>query len=273
MDQSQRNSRQHQRHISRSLTLSLLLCLMAGCQSTPTTGGTTLNDANAAYAASRYSEAQSIAERLITGSATQRAQASYIAGKSAYRLGRTSQAESYLLVAADSTDRTIAGPAYATLGLIAAGDGRYELSIDRFRKAIPLLSGEDVAQAYYHLAVTEQKNGQWSAARAHLVLADRYTGDRDLKSLIDQRRDASGFTLQLGAYRDLTNAQQRATQYTSRTSAAGLGIPEIRVSLGSGNNTGTFYLVQVGRFADFNAAQSARTRVDGSAMIVPMFGY
>lgn len=220
------------------------------------------------YNAGQYQQARNAAEREVRRSrGVQRDQARFVLGMSAYRLGRGSEAIEHLRQAAESGDRTISGRAHATLGLIYAGRSEHHRAIRHLEQATRKLDGDDEARAYYHLALSEQKLGRWASARTHLSLAVSSTSDPSLRRAARQQQDATGYTLQLGAFSEKSNADEHALQMRSRTS--GIGSPRVIPSTTSSGDR--LYLVQVGRFSTFASAAQARRRLGRTdVMITPL---
>lgn len=212
------------------------------------------------YREGRYSEAYEQAVQL-TGPGNDRisSEASYMAGMSAYRLGKEDEALRHLGKLTDHQDDALAGPAGATVGLIMAKRGQHDRALHYYTLAVPRLKGTDQAQAYYHMAVTEQKLGRWAQARPHLILAATNTTDPELRAAAEHRMKTAGFTLQFGAYTLQRNAEQRAREASRLTERAGLGAARIVTSEAAGRK---LYHVQAGQFGTHESALAAMRKLN-----------
>jgi tetratricopeptide (TPR) repeat protein len=230
---------------------------LAGCN---TNHSALLADTITDYRAGRYAQAYEGAVKLTgTGSRRTADEAAYMAGMSAYRLNRDDEALKYLVRLADHSDDAIAGPAGATVGLIFAKRGNHDRALVYYSRAVKRLKGNDQAQAYYHMAVTEQKLGRYAQARPRLILAASHATDEDLKAAAEHRMQTAGFTLQFGAYSLQRNAEQRAREIGPLTRQANLGDPRIVAQESSGRK---LFHVQAGRFGTYDAALAARQRLN-----------
>ena len=246
----------------------LLGLTLAGCQYD--NGPSATEMAQAAFTQGDYAKALSAASRAASHTGGRDGDlANYLAGISAYKLGNLSTAERYLRVATGSHDESMAADAYSTLGLIYSRDGRYAEAANAFLHGANLQSGEDRAQAYFYGGIAQQKLGRWPQARTSLLLARKTTRDAGLSSQIDQQLAVTGYTIQLGAFANRTNADKLAGKYALRAAQAKLG--GVFVTPGSGSSGRTMHLVQVGRFATFSAASAGRSRLGVSdAVVVPL---
>lgn len=242
-------------HITRPagrILVVLLAVTAVGCNEA---SKATLNTANTAYHAGRFrqslEEAGAISRRS-TGD--ELAQARYLAGLSAYRLGRDAEAEAYLAPLTACRDTEIAGSANATLGLIHASRNDDTQAVRYFEPAVDKLRGADAARAHYHMALSLQKLGQWASAKTHLDRALAGSRDAALRKVIMQRAAARAFTIQLGAYGQRKNADAKVREMGQACGRAGIASPQIVLSVDEGK---TLYLVQVGRFDTYGAASLA----------------
>ncbi len=258
-------------HVGR-LALAVLLVLspvaLVGCNRM--NGPTPTEMAQTHYQRGDYARAQTAAARAAaTAGGTQRDLAHYMAGMSAYRLNNYPTAARYLSVAVNSRDEALAADARSTLGLIYSTQGRYEAAANMLLRSADLHTGEDRAQAYFYAGVAQQKLGRWPQARTSLILSQRSTRDQSLIQQINQHLAVTGYTIQVGAFANRTNADNTARAYASKASRAGLGSVLVTPSTDSVGRV--VNLVQVGRYATFNAANTARAKLgDRGAVIVPL---
>ncbi len=263
-----RNMTHRRSPLALTALLTLWVILLPGCQAP---GGPTPTEmAQSHYQRGDYARAQTAAARAAaTAGGAQRDLAHYIAGMSAYRLNRFDTAARYLSVAANSRDESLAADARSTLGLIYSTQGRYAAAADMLLRSANLHTGEDRAQAYFYAGIAQQKLGRWPQARTSLILARRSTRDQSLLRQIDQHLAVTGYTIQVGAFTSRANADKAARAYASKAAKSKIGT--VLVTPSTGSNGRTINLVQVGRYATFNAANTARTRLgDTGAVIVPL---
>lgn len=210
-------------------------------------------------------QAESDAQR---GSGLRRDEANYLAGLSAYRLGRGDAAVNHLQRATRSRDDTLAAEAHATLGLIHAGRRNDTTARRHLEAALEDLRGPDRAQVHYQLGRIDQRAGRWASARSHLSIALSLTDDANLRRVIRQRMDAEGFTLQFGAYSDRPRAERRAGALRPVARRLRTGYPEVVPSITEAGQT--LYLVQMGRFTTESGARRAADRSgEREVFIVP----
>ncbi len=229
-----------------------------------------IEQAQTQFQSGHYAEAYNLASRsAATAGGQQRYLAHYLAGISAYRLNNLSAAERYLKVAASSNDQSLAADARSTLGLIYSQQGRYAQAAETLLSGARLQHGDDRAQAYLYAGIALQKIGRWPQARTSLLLARQSTRDPGLIDRIDQQLAVTGYTIQVGAFKEKENADRLASTLAPRAASVSAGpvivVPKI------GPDGRTIHLVQVGRFATFGAANRMRQVLGQSgAVIVPL---
>ncbi len=255
-------------HFKLSLALLAVFVVLPGCN--VARGPTPTELAQAHYQRGDYARAQTAAAHAAsTAGGAQRDLAHYMAGMSAYRLNNFATAERYLRVAATSRDASMAADARSTLGLIYSGQGRYADAADALLRSAGQQTGEDRAQAYFYAGIAQQKLGRWPQARTSLLLARRSARDPGLVRQVDQHLAVTGYTIQVGAFTSRANADKAASRYATKAAAGRLGIVRVIPTSRAGGRS--VNLVQVGRFATFNAANTARSRLgDPGAVIVPL---
>lgn len=247
-----------QRNVSQHALLPIVLMLIGigGCdEANKRTFKMVADDYNAGHFREALIGANALADQS-TG--IQSDQARYFAGLSAYRLGRDDEAMKYLQPLAGHADVKLAGPANATLGLIAASRDDDPRALRYLTTAAEKLTGAEAGRAHYHMAISQQKMGLWSTAKAHLDLALQSTTDADLRKVIRQRMAAQAFTIQLGAYGQKKNADDRALEMRQAASSAGLGSTNVVPTISDGKR---LFLVQAGRFTVYAEAKRARDRL------------
>lgn len=247
----------------------VLACLSLAACAKPLKPGA-LGEASSQYAAGQYQPAYATASRLARqDNFPARAEAAYVAGLSARQLGNLNAAEDYLLQATGAGDARLRGDAFASLGLVYAQRERYDAAAQAMLRAAENLQGAEQANAYYHAGVSQQKLGRFAQARTSLTLARRGTTDAGFVEEIDRRLSQTGYTLQIGAYREESNARQAAEQLAARAIELRYGAPRIVPS--QDPRGGSLQIVQIGQFSTFASAKSARGQLGANdAMIVPL---
>jgi tetratricopeptide (TPR) repeat protein len=237
---------------------------LGGCDSGPKV---TRDDVMSSYQHGDFEKAYTQGSALVEKSTGQnKAEAQFVAGMSAYRTKRSDDAIRLLAPIADNTDKRISGPSNATLGLIYSDRGQYEKALDYFKASIPRLDGESLAEANFHAGATEQKIGHWSEARSHLTMAAAKTGDAGLKETARQRMNATGFTLQFGAYNDAKNAEEQAAAIKGSVTRGGLGDPRVIGGAGAGGRK--LFLVQAGSFNTYDLAVKGKQRLGRADAVI-----
>lgn len=197
-----------------------------------------------------------------------RDRASLVAGMSAYELDRVDDAERWLRPLIPSADAEVAGRAAATLGLINAGRGNFTAAAIDLASAGRKLQGEEAARANYHAAECYTISGRLDAAKRLYAMALTSTTNPGTRARIEARLRPSAFTVQIGAFRDRVNADRAAGAAAERARPRGLPAPSI---IDATDVTGRrLHLVQVGRFATRDLANTARLRLGGEAVVVPV---
>ncbi|MFP4144732.1 MAG: SPOR domain-containing protein [Phycisphaeraceae bacterium] len=249
-----------------SLWILLLAGLLAaGCEATPTAAdGPGYGEL---YRQGDHARAyQAAAEAAAWSSGRSRDTANYVAGLSAHHLGRLDTAERHLREALGTSDDSLRGDVRAELGLVQHARGNYAQAAAELEEAADQLEGNDKAQAHLFAAISLQKLGRWSSARTHLLLGRASASDPTLRSRIREQLDVTGYTLQLGAFRDRRNARRLAAEVASTVQRLRLGPPRLVTRDG-------LTIVQVGQFTRFETARRMKDRLGRQqAIIVPLAG-
>lgn len=228
-----------------------------------------LQQANAAFAAGDYRRSYRLASHMAeVNRVSGRDDAALIAGLSAQRLGNTRAAERFLIQAAHSRDAGIAGDALASLGLLYSEQGRYDKAADVLLLGAQRLSGQSRANAYFYAAIAQQKLGRTAQARDTFVLARNNSRDPQFIQRVNEMLDVTGYTLQIGAFKEPENARRAAEEIAERAISLRLGYPKI-VGI-TGRDGEPMSAVQVGSFATFDSASQVRTQLGESTMVVPL---
>ncbi|MEM0915628.1 MAG: SPOR domain-containing protein [Planctomycetota bacterium] len=248
--------------------LAAVAWLAIGC-STPG-GPATLAEARADYNAGRYTAALAGAERVARAEdPTLSDEGTYLAGLAASRAGDDRKAERYLNRAAQSADSALAADAAAELGLLYRAQGNQSAAVRAFERAARGLTGNDRAQALFYAAVAQQRLGRWTQARTNLLAARAAAADPALRARIADQLNITGYTVQVGAFSDRTNARRTALELAP--AIRDVRLPPPVLARGVDRLGRPLTLVQVGQFATFSAAVRARNRLDlPGAFIVPL---
>lgn len=245
-----------------------LLSSTLGCQQTGSSRAS-LDDIRAAYQSQDYNRAYQLGSVAAQGRGMAAHQAAYMAGMSAYKLGKTTLAINYLTQAADSSDKAMAGDALATIGLLYAQMNEHLRATRAFLGAADRLTGQAKANALFYAAVSEQKQGRWADARSHLSLARVQSDDADFKRQVDDQFSVTGYSLQVGAYANNVNAERAALRWSDRVKGMRVGQPRLVPQVtADGQNV---VAVQIGQFSSYTTALMARSDLgDQEIIVVPL---
>lgn len=237
--------------------------------------------AREAYDAGNYRDAyyNALAEQRVAPNARTRSQAGLTAGLAAYAKATESandnERERWLDSATyalhplmNDADPTVAGRALAALGLVDALRERHASSADLLSRGARKLSGEDAASAHFHAGLSYELAGSSAAARQSYRAALSMTSDPDLRQSIESRMGSSGYTIQVGAFANRTNAERAGAEATRRAQASGLSLGGHSIVAVPDASGRTLYRVQIGQFATRNEALAARLRFAPEATIM-----
>ena len=251
------------------LVISLIL---AGCESAPKAGS--MNQAVNDYNSQRYEQAfEQASAAQERGDTAGRADAAYIAGLSAYQMGRLDEAEMRFMTASKSSSPETAAKAKAMLGQIRLDQRRPRDAAVLFVDAAPNLTGEDARKCAYNAGVAYQQAGDLQSAKKWIAQSGGYsstarsTSSAATKSTSVAKNSASGFTLQVGAFREKKRAQQAAEEAQRLADRDGLG--KVRIISRRDERGSQMYLVQFGSFPTRDAA-AARTKLGRLNYIVAL---
>ncbi len=245
----------------------LLLCVL-GCGSSGPYAS--LADANGAYQRGDYPQAYAFAASISnSGPSLDRFEAAYVAGLAATQLGQDDKAIKHLKRAVRAYDKQMASDAGVMLGLAYARQGKDAQAAETLIAAAPRQSDEAQAKAYFHAADAQQRLGRWASARDYLLLSKSTTQDLSLVAAIDERLAVNGFTLEIGSFEDLANAQAAAEKYDVVAKQIGIkGTRTVEDPARAGR-----VRVHVGEFSTFASAASYRQPLGlPDAFVVPITG-
>ncbi|MEX2215707.1 MAG: SPOR domain-containing protein [Phycisphaeraceae bacterium] len=248
---------------------ALLLTLLTGCQTGPQgRNHPQLKSAYEAYHRGDHTAAYAAAKPLADAYNESSMEAAYLTGLCAYQLRNSAEAERYLNTAARGNNSDVAGDSLAMLGRLYAEQNRHERATAAYLSASRRLEGQDRAQALYQAGISQQSLGQWTYARGNLMLARSASRDASFIQRIDQQLKVVGWTIQVGAYSHVSNAQVAAQDLNQRPVAQYVGETRLVPATDVGGNQ--IILVQVGQFPSEANATAARGRVGTGAVVVPM---
>jgi tetratricopeptide (TPR) repeat protein len=219
-----------------------------GCESAPRTSS--LETAISAYEQGNFTTGHKHATAAMEGlGGNERADASYLAGLCAFRLGNLNEAELRFELAVEIGDTETAARSRAMLGLIRERQGRHVAAAELLQTAAGDLEGSDRARA------EEQAKASWR--RAGVDPASAASRSTEL---------GSGFSLQAGAFREQDRAQAAAGRLKPLAKRHALG--PVRVIRTTDRRSGAFYMVRVGRFPSRHDAARVRSDLGRDGFIV-----
>lgn len=244
------------------VALVLGMGAMGGCQGG---GRADRADAVALYERGKYNEALTAAMRAHgRGDDGEKARAALVVGMAARELGRDGTAKLWLGPLTHSDDPLVAGRASATLGLVALEHQDYAVAAQELARAGRLLKGAEAGRANFLAGESYAQLGQPDTARLMYRLAQGSRGPGATKAT--RRLGATGYRVQLGAFRERGRAENVMKRARARAVVLGLGEPTIEASAdGSGR---VLYVVRLGDFRTQQAAQAARLRMGNKAVVV-----
>jgi tetratricopeptide (TPR) repeat protein len=246
----------------RPLVAALLLATVAGCASGPGT----LEAAIAEYDAGRYDEANTGATKImLRTSGSTHDEATYLAGVSAYRLGRLDEAERRLAAAAESDDARTAANARAGLGLVRLDQHRPAEAAALFEAAARDLDEEDAREAARRAATAHRLAGNPGAARTWTDIAalpEPFPDDAPYAGTA-----AGVFAIQIGAFQERSRANRAVAQARGLVGRSGFG-PARVIPRRDGDAGRSLYVVQFGRFQTRREAAAIRDQLGRLDFIV-----
>lgn len=247
----------------------ILFTTFAGCASQPQDKRDSLALLNSAYEAEQYSAAFSQGEALYNSSRGQtRDHVAYITGLCAFQLNQPFKVRQYLQPLINNTNPLIAGNSAATLGLSELQAAESNLAAEHLIKASELLKREDKAKACYYAGLAYQQMGRTSAARTQFIIAMGASKDSAFKHMVQAELNQTGFTIQLGLFREYENAERIANDFNATNAAKDLG--QARIVTVSDDAGRTIYQVQVGRFQSMQSADRARNKITMPSIVTTL---
>ncbi len=246
------------------LTASIGVAILAGCESTPSTSH--LETARLAYEGGRYESAYQKAHAALKVSrGSDRHDAAYMIGLSAYRLDKMREAETNFSIAAGGADEHTAGSAKAMLGLMRLDQDRHIEAARFLRKASTSLTGTDARQAAHFAAQAYEAMGDSAAADTVLAVSRESTpsSGATIRAFENQGYE---FSLQAGAFRERARADRTADILAPLARKNAIG--PVRVIPQHDDRGREIFLVQIGHFNTRQEASRARTILGRLELIV-----
>jgi len=241
------------------LMVPLAAAVVSGCGSSTRTS----IDYEEAYQQGRFSEAQREASRTADRGGAEADRARLIAGLAAHASGDVSEAALRLAPLANHRDDQIAGPASATLGLIAAERGQHEEAARLLTAAAERLTGDDEVRARVHAAMSYERLGRDEEAALQRRLAMRDLDASRVPATSVHHRGA--YAIQLGAFSSRARAARLVELSRGLAAAHNLGAPRVELSRGSGGET--LYLVHLGQFPSRSQAERVQRSLGVASVI------
>ncbi len=258
------------RPITQSLLIVALGGVVSGCAALPGPAVRQIREADAAYSAQRYAEADKILSPVIDDymASPDIAEALYLRGLCRLRTGRSVEAQADLEGALERSQRPdLTDRLHTQLGNLEFDQERYNRAVGYYEDSyrdLPNRAPKDRVGLQYGLAL--QRLGRFGEARE--VFNDVATHFTDTDFGAEARRKATWahdyFTIQCGAYRDIA-AAHRLAQTLKDKGVDALAVPEEGVS-------SKLYMVRVGRYRTYAAARQALPgvqRAQRDAFITP----
>ena len=189
------------------------------------------------------------AQRLVgRGSSLQRAEAGYVGGIAAYRLGEHREALRLLEPATASTDGQLRGMALIQRGAVQTALGQPRQAAASLEAGGVIVGGAIGVRALMRASESYQRVRLEADARRCREKARRLDGNAAIDPSL------AGYTLQFGAYTSRDNAEARAVEIARALRRAGISAPVL-------NRQDGLYKVQAGSYRDKAAAGRALGRL------------
>lgn len=182
------------------------------------------------------------------GSSLQRAEAGYIGGLAAYRLGEYEEAIRLLDLATGTTDAELRGMALIQRGTVEMAQGRTRRAAASLEAGGKALGGPVGGRALLRASEAYQRVRLEADARRCREAARRLDRNAEIDPSL------AGYTLQFGAYKKRGNAEARANDVARELRRAGVSAPVLKFQ-------GGLYKVQAGSYPNKAAAGRALGRL------------
>ncbi len=242
----------------------------AGCTSLPPAEQESLRQAADQYRSGHYGPALARVDRIIDdyADAAEIAEAYYIRGLCRSRLGeRQAAASDFQQTISRSNRPELTARAHASLAALYFEQGQWAPSADHYAQALDDLPEEPPADRIaFTAAVAMRRAGRWADARRQFARTVFRFRDRPIAE--EARRQAfwdhDYFSIQLGAFSSVANAEQRAKEVRGRGLNAAVGSQD--------RDGGVRWVVAVGQYGTYDEAirdLDRVRRVQADAYIIP----
>lgn len=239
-------------------TLTLLACaaVLTACLATEE-DRKALAQGFSNYEARQFDAADAAAGAYITKypDADDVDEAYYLRGLARYsKADRPAAAQDFLTASAKSKRDDLRAKSYGILAEMAYNGERWEQALDYFNKALTFYpQGKAPPAMYYRIAATLQNLGLWDKARPFFDVAIALKPDPVMLQHALQRRSATSFALQFGAFKELP----RAAELVGRLRTAGIATTVASAM----RENDLLFLVRSGSFHTFEEANFARQKL------------
>ena len=243
----------------RILPALLTMLALTGCNASQG-NSSAISLASARYESGRFDQARMAAKPLLSKSNAEADQAAWIIGLCDYRQGRLNDARKQFRFVASGPDPELSAQARVMLAQIELADGKPSICLASLDRAWPQLPSVHKRRAAEIAVAAARELDDSTAVNQWLdrMPAAPSRTTPELASLRDR------FTLQVGAYKNKSSAEQLKANMDGRNS--GLGDATIRTRTDRRGHT--LYLVQIGSFSSRSAAKAARGRIPGQDSVV-----
>lgn len=243
----------------RILPALLTMLALTACDA-PQGKSSAISLASARYESGKFDQARMAAKPLLAKAHPESDQAAWIIGLCDYRQGRLNDARKQFRFVASGPAPDLSAQARVMLAQIELADGKPSMclaSIDRAWPQLPSIHRRRAAE----IAVAAAREIDDSAA-VNLWLDRMPSAPSRTTPELESLRDR--FTLQVGAYRNKSSAEQLKANMNDRNS--GLGDATIRTR--TDRRGQKLYLVQIGSFSSRSAAKAARGQIRGQDSVI-----
>ena len=243
----------------RILMALLTMLLMTACD-TSQGNRSAISLASAQYESGQFDQARLAAKPMLQQAHPESDQAAWITGLCDYRQGRMDAARKQFRYVASGAAPELSAQARVMLAQIELADdqpSRCLASLDRAWPDLPSIHRRRAAEIAVAAARAVDDSQAVNLWLDRMPAAPSRTTP-ELASLRDR------FTLQLGAYRNKSSAEQLKANMNDRQS--GLGDATIRTR--TDRRGQKLYLVQIGSFSSRSAAKAAHSRISGHESVI-----
>ncbi len=242
------------------ILMALLTMLVLTACNAPKSSSSAISLASAQYESGRFDQARLAAQPLLAKANPDSDQAAWIIGLCDYRQGRMVDARKQFRFVASGSAPELSAQARVMLAQIELADGKASMCLANLDRAWPQLP-EIHRRRAAEIAVAAAREVDDSSA-VNLWLDRMPSAPSRTTPEMASLRDR--FTLQVGAYRNKTNAEQLKNKMNIHSSDVG----DVMIRTRTDRRGQKLYLVQIGSFSSRSAAKAARGRITGQDSVV-----